>query len=102
MSCQTSFLAAGNAREELQANDFDFEFLFDGMFAAKFGVDGIQRLGVKVTFAALGADFRIHVLNNVEAAIKPMVLGDLLCLRLPVTEFAFHRARSFAYALALR
>ena len=45
---------------------------------------------MEIPFAALDADFRIHVLDNVESAFQPVLLSDEPVNRVGAAELAFH------------
>ena len=79
-----------------EADDFDFQRVFDTVFAAEHGVDGVEGGGVEVAFAALGADLGLQVLHDVEATVQPVVLGHFFLGGLTVAEFTAHGAQSLA------
>ena len=77
----------GSCRE---ADDFDEESLFDGVFTAEHGVNGVEGLCVEVSFATFLADVGLDVFDDVELAVKPVVHGDVLLGGLVVAEVAAH------------
>lgn len=52
---------------------------------------------MEAALAALGANLRLHVLDNVEPALEPVLLLDLLRRRLGIAELTFHSRLSFSY-----
>jgi hypothetical protein len=51
-------------------------------------VNGIQSSSVEVPFAALGTNFGVNILDNVEPAPEPVLLPDRLRDRVSAAEFA--------------
>ena len=64
-------------------------------------VDSIKSLGVEIPFAALIADFRFHVLNDVQLTLKPVLFLYGLLRRVSTTEFTNHCAPRTIYTVMI-
>lgn len=87
---------AGIGPNDLQADDFNLDSVFDGMFPPEHGVNDVQCFGVEIAFAAFGANFGFDVFHDVEPAVEPVMLGHASWSRLAVAKFTLHDTQSFA------
>lgn len=80
----------------LEADDFDLELLFDGVFAAELGIDGVEDFGVVVTASTSWATLCFDIFDNIEFSVQAMLLGNLLLDRFSTAEFTFHGSSTLA------
>jgi hypothetical protein len=57
------------SRHLIKSNYLNAQTLLNRVLPGKQGIDGIQDLGVEIPFAALGANFRFHIFDDVELTV---------------------------------